>query len=189
MNACRCGCGSETRASSSADAIAGCGSEPPRAAQPLDDRIRNNSIITVDGHWLWQLRIDQQGYGQIKINKVSRPVARVSYEVFVTQVPEGLLVHQTCGRRDCVAPDHLEAITHVEMIGAGQVIRSVTSPHTTNGDERPRIAQMAVPGMKRTRVAMRCSGIAALAFGRASESVVWTLISARRSKRGRENST
>ena len=120
VNVCACGCGGETKR----QFVRGHhrrmpGAKPPRAAQPLTDRIRDNSEVTEDGHWLWQLRIDREGYGQIKVNSVSRPVARVSYEVFVSQVPEGLLIHQTCGRRDCVAPEHLEAITHVEMIRKG----------------------------------------------------------------------
>lgn len=121
MNVCECGCGGETKSRF----VRGHhrrvpGAKPPRAAQSLDQRIRDNSEVTEDGHWLWQRRIDQSGYGQIKVNKRTRPVARVSHEVFIGEVPAGHIVHQTCGRRDCVAPEHLEAITFAEMNHRGE---------------------------------------------------------------------
>ena len=62
------------------------------AAQPVDQRIRDSFSVTEDGHWLWRLRVDQDGYGQMKINRTSRPVARLIYEVFVGDIPEGCVV-------------------------------------------------------------------------------------------------
>jgi hypothetical protein len=119
-NLCECGCGGETQRRfvrghhrRMPDAV------PPRPAQQLDKRLRDNSAVTEDGHWLWQRRISADGYAQIKAHRSSRPAARVSYEVFIETVPEGYVVQQVCGLRECIAPEHLEAISVAESTRRG----------------------------------------------------------------------
>lgn len=41
---------------------------------------------------------------------------RYSYELANGPVPEGLDVHQRCGRRDCVRPAHLQALTRAQVL-------------------------------------------------------------------------
>lgn len=120
VNACECGCGGETRGRF----VRGHhrrmpDSPPPRPAQPLEDRLRENSERTEDGHWLWQLRLDEDGYGSMKVRGRSVRAARVSYEVFIGPIPDGYYVHQICRSRECVAPEHLEAITPAESVRRG----------------------------------------------------------------------
>lgn len=91
-----------------------------RTARPVADRIRETVDVDPDtGCWLWSLRLDADGYGQIKVDGSTRCVTRVAYETFVGPVPDGQVVHPTCRTRHCVCPDHLETITYREQIARG----------------------------------------------------------------------
>jgi hypothetical protein len=120
LNKCECGCGGNTRGRfvrghhrRMPDA------EPPRPAQPLDERLRDSSELTEDGHWLWKLSLDEGGYGSMKVQGRTMRAARVSHEIFIGPIPDGYWVHQICGSRECVAPEHLEAITPAESSRRG----------------------------------------------------------------------
>ncbi len=81
----------------------------------LIDRILKNIELDANDCWNWNLSIDKGGYGHIKIRSidfVGRKLAhRVSYEVFVSDIPEGLQIDHLCRNRGCVNPDHLEPVT------------------------------------------------------------------------------
>ena len=120
VNICACGCGGETRSRF----VRGHhrrmpDSEPPSPAKPLEDRLRESSERTEDGHWLWKLSLDDDGYGSMKVRGRSMRAARVSYEVFIGPIPDGYWVHQICRSRECVAPAHLDAITPAESVRRG----------------------------------------------------------------------
>lgn len=82
----------------------------------LDVRIRENSIADTNGCWIWQRKIDKDGYGHIAIptgSGSSRDVRahRVSYETFVGPIPDDLTIDHTCYVPACVNPSHLRPLT------------------------------------------------------------------------------
>lgn len=79
----------------------------------LAQRIRLNSWENEDGCWLWK-RSTTKGYGRISVLGRPRGVHRVSYEVFVGPIPDGLEIDHLCRRRSCCNPAHLEPVTHRE---------------------------------------------------------------------------
>lgn len=66
--------------------------------------------IDTDGCWRWNGGAKNNGYGQYR----GATVQRYAYELFIGPIPAGLHIDHLCGTRDCVNPDHLEAVTKRE---------------------------------------------------------------------------
>lgn len=91
---------------------------------PTDRRDRRPSVLhdyIVDdaGCWLWQGRVDANGYG--KAYDPTEPPGRrvdwahrVSYRAHVGEIPSGLHIDHLCCTRQCINPAHLEAVTRGE---------------------------------------------------------------------------
>jgi hypothetical protein len=59
-----------------------------------------------EGCWEW-LGWKSNGYGRFKFRGRNVSATKFSYERFVGEVPEGLLVLHRCDNPGCVRPDHL----------------------------------------------------------------------------------
>jgi len=79
-------------------------------------------------HWLASK--NPYGYGQIKVGP--RPVGahRVSFALRVGIVSEGLEIDHLCRNRACVAPGHLEAVTHKVNMLRGETFGAHNSTKT-----------------------------------------------------------
>lgn len=66
-----------------------------------------SQVIVGDGCWLWQGAVGSHGYGVIRIDGGNLLTHRLSHELFIGPIPEGLCVLHTCDVRRCVRPDHL----------------------------------------------------------------------------------
>lgn len=78
-------------------------------ARPIRDlfaaRIR---ITALDKCWPWIGHRDDDGYGRLHTGNDTRLVAsRIAYELFVGQIPEGMLVCHHCDNPPCCNPLHL----------------------------------------------------------------------------------
>lgn len=70
------------------------------------------------GCWIWTASKKPRGYGQfaIRVNGKNKNhyAHRLSYEIHVGPIPEGMQLDHICRVRSCVNPDHLRVVTNME---------------------------------------------------------------------------
>lgn len=89
-----------------------------RPRRPLEDRFWSKVVRGgEDECWLWSGAI-RSGYGFVNEGGRGRslPAHRVSYELLVGPIPEGLTIDHLCRVRNCVNPRHLEPVTLSENV-------------------------------------------------------------------------
>lgn len=75
-----------------------------------------NKVIKEDRCWLWRGTITPGGYGIFSLNggNTNMAVHRAAYILLKGEIPSGYEVDHLCRVRNCVNPDHLEAVTPEE---------------------------------------------------------------------------
>lgn len=82
----------------------------------LTDRfwVKVHCDLLSDDCWWWRGALNDSGYGIFHADGGTRRAHRVSYEMFVGPIPEGLVIDHLCHNRSCVNPGHLEAVEREE---------------------------------------------------------------------------
>ena len=92
--------------------------------------------------WPWTAYKNEAGYGTLTVNRVVHFAHRISYELNVGPIPEGMhidhVLKRGCTRKDCVNPGHLEPVTPREnTIRAPKSLPSlnIAKTHCKHGHE------------------------------------------------------
>lgn len=93
----------------------------------------NARIEKTDGCWNWVGVLRPDGYGLLG----GRRAHRLSYELHVGPIPDGLVIDHLCRNRGCVNPAHLEAVEHRTntMRGTSPVVARAAQTHCVHGHE------------------------------------------------------
>jgi hypothetical protein len=109
-----------------------------RRSRPLRELFESKFVVDADtGCWLWQATLTKNGYGLIHKSPTGpdeKPRAliahRVSYELYIGPIPDGLTIDHLCRVRHCVNPDHLEAVTLRENVLRGTNFSAINAAKT-----------------------------------------------------------
>ena len=88
----------------------------------------------MSGCWLWLGHTMPKGYGTFKIGLGQFLAHRVSYELHVGPIPEGLTLDHLCRLRCCVNWQHQEPVTNTVNCRRGQAVRKKKT-HCPQGHE------------------------------------------------------
>lgn len=98
--------------------------------QPLSVRIENYTVDPETGCWDWHGGKSDRGYGSISLDGRSHQAHRVSYELYVGPIPDGLQIDHLCRNRGCINPAHLEPVTCRENVRRGEGPSAVNATRT-----------------------------------------------------------
>lgn len=87
--------------------------------------------------WLWISGLQKDGYGRFQVDLIRKHAHVVSYEWINGAVPEGTEIDHLCRSRNCIRPDHLEAVTHKVncLRGTSRNAESARKTHCNHGHE------------------------------------------------------
>ncbi|HKY57619.1 MAG TPA: HNH endonuclease signature motif containing protein [Aeromicrobium sp.] len=103
----------------------------------VKERFKARFSVAASGCWEWNGYRDKGGYGRFSLDGQSRLAHRVSYALFVGEIPEGLTLDHLCRNRCCVNPSHLEPVTQRinNIRGLGPTSVNAHKTHCKRGHE------------------------------------------------------
>ncbi len=108
--------------------------------------------------WEWVGARADDGYGQASWKGRRRAAHRVVYELVVGPIPAGTVVHHKCNNKNCVRPDHLEAMTQRDntLSSAGPAGQNARKTHCPRGHPYDGVnTRISVDGQRYCRTCRR----------------------------------
>lgn len=97
------------------------------------------NVTRIGNCWIWKGLKNESGYGMFSLNGRQSRAHRISYEIHIGAIPEGLFICHKCDNPACVNPDHLFSGTakenSMDMMKKGRNMH-VTKPETLARGER-----------------------------------------------------
>jgi hypothetical protein len=125
-----------------------------------------------DGCWMWTGAHSAAGYGYFRLHGRMLRAHRVSYELAVGPIPDGLTLDHLCRNPSCVNPAHLEPVTMREntMRGTGPSAKNAIKTHCYRGHPFDEANTFHTPKGERTCRTCRRATDRALKARRRAES-------------------
>lgn len=110
-------------------------------------------VVCESGCWEWVGCKNHRGYGLFFADGKLRIVHRVIYERAKGAIPDGFAIDHLCRKRDCVNPDHLEAVSHKEnnSRSSSPSAENEKKTHCKNGHEFTESNTYRYPGANKRR--------------------------------------
>lgn len=87
--------------------------------------------------WIWNLAVNDSGYGVVGQGGKMLRAHRVYYEKACGPIPSGLVLDHLCRVRSCVNPDHLEPVTRGENVMRGSTLPALNATKTHCPNNHP----------------------------------------------------
>jgi hypothetical protein len=111
---------------------------PGPMRKPIAEVFARWYVVVPDGCFIWVgARNQVSGYGQFNTDDGIKAAHRVSYELAKGPIPAGLQLDHLCRRRECVRPEHLEAVTQRvnTLRSTAPTARNAVATHCVRGHE------------------------------------------------------
>ena len=93
-------------------------------------RLLSHIKTNENGCFIWLGSKNNKGYGMLNVDRMPALAHRVSYELFVGDLEDGLVVDHLCRNRGCINPAHLEQVTSRDNVLRGDSVCSENSKKT-----------------------------------------------------------
>ncbi len=152
---CYCGCGNKAPISKQTVRRAGVLMVRRGESQKFifGHQARKPDIYTIEDRgyktpcWIWTKCQGGRGYGYKFNGTRNVPAHIVYYEQKHGSVPKGLELDHLCRIRNCINPDHVEAVSHAENVRRSPLLTNLTM------ESAQEIRRLRSSGMKYTSIA------------------------------------
>jgi hypothetical protein len=84
------------------------------------ESLKERTVVNDCGCWIWQGTKRSNGYGVTVYKGTQTTTHRVMYQICKgVLLAKDIEIDHTCNNRDCINPDHLEAVSHAENMSRG----------------------------------------------------------------------